>query len=243
MCDPAMMVCVAATPLPGAGQPCLDGVCNATSVCVAAANTCAALPTIGQPCIEGQCDAQSTCNIDSVCEAKPPLACFLLGGAIPGDGDGDGDPTTGDGDGDTTGDGDGDTTGDGDGDTTGDGDGDGDCAPLPLAGVPVAQQGSTAGGPIVESGSCGGGSGPEVAFAYIAPESGIYEVTTAGSPTDTIVYVRDGGCTGSELACDDDGAAPGSRLEVSLTAGQVVTIFVDSYAAAGGDFVLAISLI
>ena len=65
----------------------------------------------------------------------------------------------------------------------------------------------------------------------------------SGSPTDTILYVRDGTCSGAELACDDDGAQPASLLEVSLSAGQEVTIFVDSFEPAGGDFVLSIVLL
>jgi hypothetical protein len=238
VCDPTL-VCVAAPVLPGAGQPCLDGVCNASSVCVAAANTCAALPVSGQPCIQGQCELNAMCNADSLCIPRTPLACFLLGGGIPGDGDGDGDPT-GDGDGD----GDGDPTGDGDGDLTGDGDGDGDCSTtfLPEV-VPVAWQGSTVDGTLTDAGSCGGASGPEVKLTYIAPQSGLYLMSTEGSNFDTILYVRDGSCTGGELACDDDTAAPASVLEVSLSAGQEVTIFVDSFDAAGGTYTLAVTLL
>jgi hypothetical protein len=238
ICD-ATMTCVAAPALPSAGQPCLDGVCNASSVCVTATNTCAALPTIGNLCIEGQCDANSICE-GQICVARPPLACFLLGGGgVPGDGDGD--PTTGDGDGDPT-------TGDGDGDpTTGDGDGDGDCGSttfLPET-VPAAWAGNTAGGPIVDAGSCGGGNGPEQMLTYVAPQSGIYQMSTEGSLIDTVLYVRDGDCLGAELACNDDDVdlAPASILTVSLTAGQQVTIFVDSFEADGGEYVLAITLI
>jgi hypothetical protein len=235
MCDETM-TCVAATPLPTAGQPCLDGACNPdVAVCVQAANTCAALPTTGQPCVEGQCDANSMCNIDSLCVARPALACFLLGGGVPGDGDGDGD---------TTGDGDGDTTGDGDGDTTGDGDGDGDtgdpnCVPTPIG---DGYAGNTVDSPAVYTGGCGG-SGPEAVLSYIAPGSGTFQISTEGSDYDTILYVRDGGdCMGAELACDDDGVAPASLLEVSLSAGQEITIFVDSYSG-GGNYVLSITLI
>jgi len=110
MCDPNTETCVAAQTLPGAGQPCVNGQCNPlTAVCVPEANTCAVLPGTGQNCIQGQCDVNSVCDpVDDVCIAKPPLACGLLGGGVPGDGDGD---PTGDGDGDMTGDGDGDPGG------------------------------------------------------------------------------------------------------------------------------------
>jgi hypothetical protein len=235
VCD-ATLTCVAAPPLPGAGQPCPDGMCNATSVCISASLTCAALPTIGNLCIEGQCDANSMCN-GQICVARTPLACGLLGGGgFPGDGDGD--PTTGDGDGDPT-------TGDGDGDpTAGDGDGDAGCsATLLPETVPTAWAGSTAAGGNTDEASCGGTDGPEDKLTYIAPTSGIYQISTEGSLTDLILYVRDGDCTGAELACNDDGGETGDVLSVSLSAGQEVTIIVDSYLAEGGDYVLAITQI
>jgi hypothetical protein len=227
VCDETM-TCVAAPVLPGAGQPCLDGACATGTVCVAAANTCATLPTTGQPCLENQCDINSVCD-SGLCIAKPPLACFLLGGGgIPGDGDGD----TGDGDGDT---------GDGDGD----GDGDGACSPTAMpAGVPSAWGGDSSTLADNHSGSCSAGAGPEDVLTWVAPGAGLYQISTVGSTYDTIVYVRDGGdCMGAELACDDDTIAPQSQLEVTLEADQEITIFVDSFSEAGGTYAVTITLI
>jgi hypothetical protein len=241
MCDATMMVCVAVPELPGPGEPCESGLCDADrAVCVADANVCAALPTIGQECLQGQCDLNSYCGADNVCLARPALACGLLGGSIPGDGDGD---PTGDGDGDPTGDGDGDPTGDGDGDPTGDGDGDGDCSPTPLSNsVPAFASGSTVGAPAADNGSCGGG-GNEVAYSFIAPISGLYYMSLLGSDFDTVLYVRDGGCTGAEIACnDDDVEGTTSALEVELFEGQEVVIFIDGYDGSG-SYALGVDLL
>jgi hypothetical protein len=222
MCD-ASQVCVAMPTLPGPAETCLNNLCDPTrAVCVIEANVCAALPTVGQACVQGQCDPSSYCGIDDVCVARPPLVCGLIVGN-PGDGDGDGD---------------GDPTGDGDGD----GDGDpGDCSATPLSNtLPVLINGDTFSAPSADNGTCGGG-GPEQSYTFVAPSSGIYYVSLEGSDYDTVLYVRDGDCTGAELACADDTIETTSALEVALAADQEVTIFVDGYDGPG-NFVLQISL-
>ncbi|PRQ03824.1 hypothetical protein [Enhygromyxa salina] len=226
MCDETM-TCVAAVPLPGPGQACADGVCDPrNSVCVASANTCAALPGVGQLCVEGQCNADAYCGNDNVCLARPALACSLLGAPVnPGDGDGDGDPTTGDGDGDPT-------TGDGDGDTGG-----ATCATEALPNsLPVSYGGDTSSGVDEFEGSCVSGSpgAPEAKLSFVAPASGVYSISTEGSTFETVVYVQDAACSGSDLACDY------GYVEVSLSAGEEVTIFVDGYET-GGIYFLQIN--
>ena len=43
-------------------------------------------------------------------------------------------------------------------------------------------------------------------------------VSTRGSERDTVLYAREGGCTGSELACNDDSGGLGSALGLTTTA-------------------------
>lgn len=227
VCDEATMTCVAAPTLPGPGQPCPDGVCSETAACVV--GTCVALPAAGQPCLDGLCDANSYCGGDNFCLTKEALACYLLGGGAPGDGDGD-------------------PTGDGDGDPTGDGDGDGDGAPGCEAtalesSVPTAWVGDTTSGVNTYAGTCGGDGGPEDVLSYVAPQDGLYELSLEGSPFDTVLYVRDGSCDGAELTCDNDSVIPpASLVEVSLTTGQEIFIFVDGFEG-GGTYVLNINMI
>ena len=82
--------------------------------------------------------------------------------------------------------------------------------------------------------SCGqGGEGTDdVAFVFTAPHAGPYTFSTAGSRVDTILSVREQGCDGRELACDD-GASRGegtpSELVVELRACQRVTVVVDGH--------------
>ncbi|MFO7564991.1 MAG: PPC domain-containing protein [Enhygromyxa sp.] len=224
MCD-ADQICVAMPDLPGPAEACLNGQCDPDrAVCVADANICAALPTVGQDCVQSQCDRSAYCGPDDICLARPPLACGLV--APDSSGDGDGDPT-GDGDGDPT-------TGDGDGDpTTGDGDGDNTCGSMALANsLPAFASGTTSTATDSHSGSCGG-AGPDVSYTFVAPVSGYYWMTLAGSSYDTVLYVRDGDCNGVELACNDDYDDSTSAVEVYLETDQLVTIIVDGYDGSG----------
>jgi len=59
------------------------------------------------------------------------------------------------------------------------------------------------------------------------------------------MYIRDGGCDGAELGCSDDtvtqlGLQLWSSLELDLSAGQTVSIFVDGYNGTG-EFELTIT--
>jgi hypothetical protein len=90
-----------------------------------------------------------------------------------------------------------------------------------------------------ETGSCGGDMATDVGVSFIAPAAGRYAFTTRGSDFDTLLYVRDGGCKGTELACNDDSASTASAVALELAAGQQVTAFVDAVGALGnGRFAL-----
>jgi hypothetical protein len=111
-------------------------------------------------------------------------------------------------------------------------------------------------GPNVASGStigarndvaeCGG-AGPELTFGWSAPATASYTIDLCASNLtyNTVLSVRDGTCTGTELACNDDACGLGglqSLVTVSLVEGQGVVIVVDSaVVAAGGMYQLAIT--
>lgn len=89
--------------------------------------------------------------------------------------------------------------------------------------------------------SCGTPDEGDQAIAFTAPTAGIYRFDTAGSDFDTTLFVLDGTCEGSELACNDD--APStfdgqSALALPLAAGQDVTAIVEGYLGATGTFAL-----
>ena len=107
--------------------------------------------------------------------------------------------------------------------------------------APQTVTGNNSTGPSVDTGSCAG-SGPELAYAWTAPSTGIFTFDTIGSSIDTVLYVRNGSCTGAELACNDDAIDADSAVAVSLTQGQTVIIFVDTFGTTGGAFTLHINL-
>jgi hypothetical protein len=108
--------------------------------------------------------------------------------------------------------------------------------------LPLTVTGSTAGAGDDVPGACGGGGGQDIAFTFTAPADGTYSMNTQGSSYDTVLQVRDGGCGGPVLACNDD-TPPGtySALAVPLLAGQTVVIVVEGFAGATGSFVLNVS--
>jgi hypothetical protein len=110
--------------------------------------------------------------------------------------------------------------------------------------VPTSYSGSTAGAQNLMGGaSCGGGgnNAPDVSFLFTAPASGTYQIDTAGSAFDTVLYVRDGTCSGTQLACNDDANGTlQSLVSISLSAGQSVVIVVDGYSTRSGAFALSI---
>lgn len=54
------------------------------------------------------------------------------------------------------------------------------------------------------AGSCGGDAAPEATFGWTAPETGTYTIDTLDAGFDTVLYVLDGTCGATELACNDD---------------------------------------
>lgn len=91
------------------------------------------------------------------------------------------------------------------------------------------------------TGSCvpASGDAPDRAFRWTAPQSGTYRFDTNGSSFDTVLYIWE---NQSEVRCDDDaGTGTQSLTTYPVTAGQELTLFVDGYGAAAGDFKLNIT--
>jgi cysteine-rich repeat protein len=116
------------------------------------------------------------------------------------------------------------------------------CAETDLGSAPaVTVTGTTRGANNRLAGSCGGDDAPEQAFLYTAQEAGAYTIDTLGSTIDTVLYVLEGACHGTELACNDGFPTRESELRVPLTAGEQITIVVDGVADASGPFALHVS--
>jgi hypothetical protein len=118
----------------------------------------------------------------------------------------------------------------------------GACMARPLGsrlGSPVAM--GTTSGATTLAGSCGGDESADAAFSWTAPRDGTYRIHTGGSAYDTLLYVLDGTCTGTEIDCNDDAEkSVQSELFVTLRAGQTVVIVVDGFGGDEGDYELNI---
>lgn len=83
---------------------------------------------------------------------------------------------------------------------------------------------------------------PESVFIFTAPSDGNFVADTIGSSYDTVLHVRNGAaCSDAPLVCNDDSVGLQSRVTMSLTTGQVVTIVVDGYNTNSGNFTLNIN--
>ncbi|MDH3623526.1 MAG: PQQ-dependent sugar dehydrogenase [Myxococcales bacterium] len=101
-----------------------------------------------------------------------------------------------------------------------------------------------------DSGSCGSGSvnAPEQGFVWVPDFTGAVTLETCSPNTefDTVLYVREGGSTGSEVACNDDTSGcgvssgsgnsgrHGSRVTINVVAGQTYYVVVDGYRPSSG---------
>jgi hypothetical protein len=86
------------------------------------------------------------------------------------------------------------------------------------------------------------GSGyPSVWYSWTAPSSGWATFETCGSGYDSVlaVYVGSQLTDLANVAADDDGCAPGSRVSFEATAGTAYAVAVAGYAGSTGEFTLA----
>lgn len=87
------------------------------------------------------------------------------------------------------------------------------------------------------------GSSPDVSFLWTAPSAGTYTFDLAGSSFDTILTLRRASCLGTPIDCSDDiGAVTTSRVTATLSSGQIISLSIDGFGGATGNFVLGISV-
>ncbi len=125
--------------------------------------------------------------------------------------------------------------------------GDGACgAATTIAAAGGTFTGTTTGASTL-AGTCADTTGaPERVFRWVPSTSGLATIETCsstGTSFDTVVYVRRSTCaTGTQIACNDDTGScvtsepndhHGSRVQVSVTAGETYFIVVDGYQGSG----------
>jgi hypothetical protein len=89
--------------------------------------------------------------------------------------------------------------------------------------------------------SCGGEEAPDRVYIWTAPSDGLWVFDLQGSSYDTMLGLLAGGCDGAELDCNDDTFDLISRVQATLSAGDVVGIVIDGYADDAGSFTLNIN--
>lgn len=119
-----------------------------------------------------------------------------------------------------------------------------ECPEFTLDSVPfLVVEGSTNNASDSATLTCVNG-GRDHTYSWTAPFDGAYEFTLAGSDFDTALSIRDGSCTSPELACDDDGAGDlQSRITMRAFGGQTLTIIIDGFDGATGNYTFEISAI
>jgi hypothetical protein len=113
--------------------------------------------------------------------------------------------------------------------------------------VPLMTSWSSAGRTNLIQGSCDDSAAtPDFALVFSAPSAGTYRIDAEGS-ADSVLVVRAGACSGNnQLACNDDRNANqrDSRIELTLSAGQTITIYVSEFGnGSSGAGTLQITLI
>lgn len=84
---------------------------------------------------------------------------------------------------------------------------------------------------------------PDRAFVFKAPVAGQYVFAVTAADFDTVLHVRKDDCTGSVLACNDDGddVRLTSRVLIALAAHETVVAVVDGFAGATGAFSISVT--
>jgi Cys-rich repeat protein len=202
-----------------AGEVCVDGACQPAAECVADAD-CAA----GEACVDGACQPAAECVADADCAAgevcvggacePAPAACVADADCAAGEACVEGTCAV-----------------------------PGTCEAPFLIDAFGAFESSVVGAPAASRGLCGG-NGPENVFVFAVDAPGAICLSTVGSTFDTVLHVRADACgdAAAEIGCNDDTDA-GSRAELTVQAeaGVDYFVFVDSFGAAGGDYVLTVS--
>ncbi|HEY3295325.1 MAG TPA: hypothetical protein VGL38_07790 [bacterium] len=86
----------------------------------------------------------------------------------------------------------------------------------------------------------GSGNAPDVVYSFTPSVSGDYHISLCGSSYDTKLFVYEGTCTGTPIACNDDGVACGDVSSdlprVTLNGGTTYYIIVDGWDGSFGDY-------
>jgi hypothetical protein len=92
-------------------------------------------------------------------------------------------------------------------------------------------------GTSTQTGSCGG-AGSEYTLTFTTTAIQDVFITTHGATVDTVVYVRACGCSGSEVACNNDAdGRTSSQLHLTNLAAGTYQVFVDTASSAVGTAV------
>jgi hypothetical protein len=109
------------------------------------------------------------------------------------------------------------------------------CPAQDLTEQPMPVTLTTSGGTNVHDGACGGTGRAERTYGWMAPSTGLFRFTVKSDAIAPALYVEKGGrCGGTLLGCIATPAKGyGSEVTRQLSAGDVVTIIVDSTQNAG----------
>jgi len=109
------------------------------------------------------------------------------------------------------------------------------CPAQDLTEQPMPVSLTTLGGTNTFEGSCGGAGRSERSYSWVAPSDGLFRFTVTTDAFDPALYVLDGPlCDAPILGCNASGAgALPAEVTRHLTAGQAVTLVVDSVQGAG----------
>jgi hypothetical protein len=97
--------------------------------------------------------------------------------------------------------------------------------------------------PSTCGGGWGSGDGVDVWFTFTLSASSTVHLDTDCSDYDTVMYILDGACDGSEIECNDDGGmGPASAIDATLAAGTYY-VALDAWAdtSGSGDYILNVS--
>ncbi|MBI5501917.1 MAG: pre-peptidase C-terminal domain-containing protein [Deltaproteobacteria bacterium] len=88
--------------------------------------------------------------------------------------------------------------------------------------------------------ACGTAGGGDVFYQVVLAARSRLEVSSAGSSFDTVLYVRQTTCAGTEVACDNDGGGAGgaSRIDAVLPAGTYFVVVDGNGPDEAGSYVL-----
>jgi len=88
--------------------------------------------------------------------------------------------------------------------------------------------------------TCARSSAPEAVWRFNPPATGTVCINTIGSAFDTVLYARTT-CGGREIDCNDDTLGQQSEIELDVTAGTPVYLFIDGFENSTGDYRLTIA--